>query len=100
MARCVGVITTDRSATSRNGRRASGAQARSTRHALVHAEVLVGEVRVAGMTVRSAISIHADRHGPWSSFDVAAKLPDAAELCGRREPILEIARSPHSPLRS
>jgi hypothetical protein len=28
-------------------------------------------------------------------FDIAAKLPDAAELCGRREtPILEIARSP------
>ncbi len=28
-------------------------------------------------------------------FDVAAKLPDAAELCGRREtPILEIARGP------
>jgi hypothetical protein len=27
--------------------------------------------------------------------DIAAKLPDAAELCGRREtPILEIARSP------
>ena len=27
--------------------------------------------------------------------DVAAKLPEAAELCGRREtPILEIARSP------
>jgi hypothetical protein len=28
-------------------------------------------------------------------LDVAAKLPEAAELCGRREtPILEIARSP------
>jgi hypothetical protein len=27
-------------------------------------------------------------------IDIAAKLPDAAELCGRREtPILEIARS-------
>jgi hypothetical protein len=28
-------------------------------------------------------------------LDLAAKLPEAAELCGRREaPILEIARSP------
>jgi len=28
-------------------------------------------------------------------LDIAAKLPEAAELCGRREtPILEIARSP------
>jgi hypothetical protein len=28
-------------------------------------------------------------------YDIAPKLPDAAELCGRREtPILEIARSP------
>jgi regulator of RNase E activity RraA len=65
-------------------------------HAHVHAENFGGEVRVAGMTVRSDDLIHADRHGAIViPHDVAAKLPDAAELCGRREtPILEIARSP------
>ena len=65
-------------------------------HAYVHAESFGGEVRVAGMTVRSDDLIHADRHGAIViPRDVAAKLPDAAELCGRREtPILEIARSP------
>jgi regulator of RNase E activity RraA len=65
-------------------------------HAYVHAENFGGEVRVAGMTVRSDDLIHADRHGAVViPLDVAAKLPDAAELCGRREtPILEIARSP------
>jgi regulator of RNase E activity RraA len=61
----------------------------------VHAESFGGEVRVAGMTVRSDDLIHADRHGAIViPIDIAAKLPDAAELCGRREtPILEIARS-------
>ena len=65
-------------------------------HAFVHAESFGGEVRVAGMTVRSGDLIHADRHGAVViPLDVAAKLPDAAALCGRREtPILEIARSP------
>jgi regulator of RNase E activity RraA len=64
-------------------------------HAYVHAENFGGEVRVAGMTVRSGDLIHADRHGAVViPLDVAAKVPDAAELCGRREtPILEIARS-------
>jgi len=64
-------------------------------HAYVHAENFGGEVRVAGMTVRSGDLIHADRHGAVViPLDVAAKLSDAAELCGRREtPILEIARS-------
>jgi regulator of RNase E activity RraA len=53
-------------------------------------------VRVAGMTVKSGDLIHADQHGAIViPLDVAAKLPEAAELCGRREtPILEIARSP------
>src|SRR5258706_10323772 len=53
-----------------------------------------GQVRVAGMTVRSGDLVHADRHGAVViPLGVAAKLPDAAELCGRREtPILEIAR--------
>jgi regulator of RNase E activity RraA len=65
-------------------------------HAYVHADSFGGEVRVAGMTVRSGDLIHADRHGAIViPLDVAAKLPEAAELCGRREtPILEIARSP------
>jgi regulator of RNase E activity RraA len=64
-------------------------------HAYVHADSFGGEVRVAGMTVRSGDLIHADRHGAIViPLDLAAKLPDAAELCGRREtPILEIARS-------
>ena len=62
-------------------------------HAWVHAESFGGEVRVAGMTVRSDDLIHADRHGAIViPIDIAAKIPDAAELCGRREtPILEIA---------
>src|ERR1700755_687363 len=65
-------------------------------HAYVHAESFGGEVRVAGMTVHSGDLIHADQHrAVVIPLDVAAKLPDAAELCGRREtPILEIARSP------
>ena len=64
-------------------------------HAWVHAENFGGEVRVAGMTVRSDDLIHADCHGAIViPLEIAAKLPDAAELCGRREtPILEIARS-------
>ena len=64
-------------------------------HAYVHAENFGGEVRVAGMTVRSGDLIHADQHGAVViPTDIAAKLPDAAELCGRREtPILDIARS-------
>ena len=65
-------------------------------HAYVHADSFGGEVRVAGMLVRSGDLIHADRHGAVViPLEVAAKVPDAAELCGRREvPILEIARSP------
>ncbi|MBV9530772.1 MAG: RraA family protein [Bradyrhizobium sp.] len=64
-------------------------------HAWVHAESFGGEVRVAGMTVRSDDLIHADRHGAIViPTHLAAELLDACELCGRREaPILEIARS-------
>jgi regulator of RNase E activity RraA len=64
-------------------------------HAWVHAESFGGEVRVAGMTVRSDDLIHADRHGAIViPIEIAATLPEACELCGRREaPILEIARS-------
>ncbi|MCB1413913.1 MAG: RraA family protein [Xanthobacteraceae bacterium] len=65
-------------------------------HAHVHVDGFGGEVRVAGMVVRSGDLIHADRHGAVViPFDVAAGIPQAAELCGRREtPILEVARSP------
>ena len=65
-------------------------------HAWVHAEHWGGEVRVAGMTVHSDDLIHADQHGAIViPVDIAAKIPEAAELCGRREtPILDIARSP------
>jgi regulator of RNase E activity RraA len=64
-------------------------------HAYVHADSFGGQVRVAGMTVHSGDLIHADRHGAVViPLEVAARVPDAAELCGRREtPILEIARS-------
>ena len=64
-------------------------------HAWVHAENFGGEVRVAGMTVKSDDLIHADRHGAIViPYDLAARLPEACELCGRREtPILEIARA-------
>lgn len=63
-------------------------------HAFVHAESFGGEVRVAGMTVRSDDLIHADRHGAIViPTDLAAKLPDACDLCARREaPILDVAR--------
>ncbi len=49
-------------------------------HAFVHAESFGGEVRVAGMTVRSGDLIHADRHGA-----VVIPLDVAAETarCGR-----------------
>ena len=48
------------------------------------------------MTVRNDDLIHADRHGAIViPYEIAAKIPDAAELCGRREIlILEIVRSP------
>lgn len=65
-------------------------------HAHVHVAGFGDEIRVAGMSVRSGDLIHADRHGAVViPLEVAAKVPDAAELCGRREtPILEIARDP------
>ncbi|MBN9040444.1 MAG: acyl transferase [Rhizobiales bacterium 62-47] len=64
-------------------------------HAHVHVTGFGEVIRVAGMTVRSGDLIHADRHGAVVvPLDIAAKVPDAAELCGRREtPILDIARS-------
>jgi regulator of RNase E activity RraA len=65
-------------------------------HAHVHVTDFGHEVRVAGMTVASGDLIHADSHGAVViPPDVAAKLPEAAELCARREePILAVARDP------
>lgn len=65
-------------------------------HAYVHLAGFGETVCVAGMTVSSDDLIHADQHGAVViPANIAAKLPDAAELCGRREePILAIARSP------
>jgi regulator of RNase E activity RraA len=64
-------------------------------HAHVHVADFGNDIRVAGMNVRSDDLIHADQHGAVViPLDVAAQLPEAAELCARREtPILDIARS-------
>ncbi len=64
-------------------------------HAHVHVESFGAPIHVAGMAVSSGDLIHADRHGAVViPHDVAAKVPDAAELCARREtPILAVARS-------
>jgi regulator of RNase E activity RraA len=64
-------------------------------HAHVHVETFGEPINVAGMAVASGDLVHADSHGAVViPIDVAAKVPDAAELCGRREtPILTIARS-------
>jgi regulator of RNase E activity RraA len=63
-------------------------------HAHVHLVGFAREVRVAGMTVRSGDLVHADRHGAVViPVDIAAQLPEAAELMARREAvILDIAR--------
>src|SRR5260221_13709026 len=54
--------------------------------AYVHAENFGGEVRVAGMTVRSGDLVHADRQGAVGHpLVVAAKEPGAAGLCDRRD---------------
>ena len=64
-------------------------------HAYVHVVDFGIDVAVHGMAVKSGDLIHADRHGAIViPIDIAAKLPDAAELCARREtPILDIARA-------
>ena len=65
-------------------------------HAWVHAIAFGGTVDVFGMVVRSGDLIHADRHGAVViPHEVARAVPNAAELCARREaPILKVARSP------
>ena len=67
-------------------------------HAWVHAESFGGEVRVAGMTVRSDDLIHADRHGAIViPIDIAAKLPEQRTLRPPRMPILELREPRTSP---
>jgi len=63
-------------------------------HAHVHLAGYGEEVCIAGMSVRSGDLVHADRHGAVViPIEVAAKVPEAAELCNRREaPILAVAR--------
>ncbi len=65
-------------------------------HAHVHPIAVGCEVDVFGMVVRSGDLIHADRHGAVViPHEVAREVPQAAQLCGRREqPILKVARSP------
>jgi len=57
-------------------------------HAWVHAESFGGEVRVAGMTVRSDDLIHADRHGaiviPTTSPPNCRTPPNSAPAARRR----------------
>jgi len=65
-------------------------------HAWVHIEAFGCDVEVHGMTVRHGDLIHADRHGAVViPAEAAPRLPEAIELCGRREaPILAAARAP------
>lgn len=65
-------------------------------HAWVHIEAFGCDVNVHGMTVRHGDLVHADRHGAVViPVEAAAQLPEAIELCQRREaPILTAARAP------
>lgn len=65
-------------------------------HAWVHVEAFGCDVEVHGMTVRHGDLVHADRHGAVViPAEAAPRLPEAIELCGRREaPILAAARAP------
>ena len=65
-------------------------------HAWVHVEAFGCDVEVHGMTVRHGDLVHADRHGAVViPAEAASRLPEAIELCGRREaPILAAARAP------
>jgi len=65
-------------------------------HADVHLEAFGIDVNVHGMAVRHGDLVHADRHGAVViPHDFAPRLPDAIDLCIRREkPVLEAARAP------
>ncbi len=64
-------------------------------HADVHVEAIEVPVEIFGMKVVHGDLIHADRHGAVViPRDDAAALPEAIDLCIRRErPVLEAARS-------
>ncbi|MCS6877687.1 MAG: RraA family protein [Geminicoccaceae bacterium] len=65
-------------------------------HAWVHVEAFGVDVEVHGMSVRHGDLVHADRHGAVViPLEAAERLPEAIELCARREaPILTAARAP------
>ena len=65
-------------------------------HAHVHLVAHGGSVNVAGMQVASGDLIHADRHGAAViPLEVAAEVPAACELLGRKEAvILDAAKKP------
>jgi regulator of RNase E activity RraA len=65
-------------------------------HAFVHVEAIDVPVEVHGMSVSPSDLIHADRHGAVViPADLASRLPDAIDLCLRREaPLLAAARAP------
>lgn len=65
-------------------------------HAWVHLEELKVPVTIHGMAVKHGDLIHADQHGAVViPLDAAERLPDAIDLCTRKEaPILAAARTP------
>ena len=64
-------------------------------HAHVHVVQYGQDVSVHGMAAHHDAVVHADRHGAVViPHDAVAKLPEALDLCARREaPILELCRS-------
>ncbi|MCS6854908.1 MAG: RraA family protein [Elioraea sp.] len=65
-------------------------------HAFVHVVAVGATVSIHGMVVHDGELVHADRHGAVViPHEVAARVPEAAALCARREAvILEAARRP------
>lgn len=65
-------------------------------HAFVHVVAVGVTVSIHGMVVHDGELVHADRHGAVViPHEVAARVPEAAALCTRREAvILEAARRP------
>lgn len=68
----------------------------SPSHARVHLAGFGGQVRIAGMTVRSGDLVHADRHGAVVIPEkYAAEVPAKCELLARKEAvILDMAKAP------
>jgi regulator of RNase E activity RraA len=58
-------------------------------HGWVHLADFGAQVNVCGMVANSGDLIHADRHGAVViPHDVARKVPEAADLLGRREAVI------------